>query len=116
VRGYWYMEAVLYQHGEISKLRPPLQAVVARADAQQEGERAERDGRHVGDPVSMIEIPRIGVSAAVVEGVAPSDLRIAAGHISGTAFPGKSATSALGPTATPFSPTCVTFARVTRLC
>jgi LPXTG-site transpeptidase (sortase) family protein len=83
------LEAVLYQHGEISKLRRPLQAVAARADARQEGERAERDGRHVGDPVSMIEIPRIGVSAAVVEGVAPPDLRIAAGHVPGTAFPGE---------------------------
>jgi len=42
---------------------------------------------HVREPVSMIEIPRIGVSAAVVEGVAPADLRIAAGHVPGTALP-----------------------------
>jgi sortase A len=38
--------------------------------------------------VSRIEIPRIGISAMVVEGVGSNDLSLAVGHIPGTALPG----------------------------
>jgi sortase A len=34
-----------------------------------------------------MEIPRLGVSVILVEGVKPRDLRLAVGHIPGTAFP-----------------------------
>lgn len=37
--------------------------------------------------VSRLEIPRLGVSVMVHEGVGPPILRIGAGHIPGTAFP-----------------------------
>jgi sortase A len=43
-----------------------------------------------GGLVGRLEIPRIGVSVMVVEGVGRSDLEHAAGHIPGTAFPGDS--------------------------
>jgi sortase A len=39
--------------------------------------------------IGHIEIPRLGVSAVVVEGTEESALRRAAGHIEGTAFPGQ---------------------------
>ena len=39
--------------------------------------------------IGHLEIARLGVSVMVVEGTGPVALRHAAGHISGTAFPGK---------------------------
>jgi len=41
-----------------------------------------------GEPVARIEIPRLHVSVMVLEGTRPAVLRIAAGHIQGTALPG----------------------------
>jgi sortase A len=40
--------------------------------------------------VGRLEIPRLGVSVMVVEGVDDSDLKRAVGHIPGTALPGES--------------------------
>jgi sortase A len=40
--------------------------------------------------VGRLEIPRLGVSVMVVEGVDDSDLNLAVGHIPGTALPGQS--------------------------
>lgn len=42
-----------------------------------------------GDLVGLIEIPRLGVSAIVMEGTTPTTLRRAVGHIAGTALPGR---------------------------
>jgi sortase A len=42
-----------------------------------------------GGIVGRLEIPRIGVSVMLVEGVDDGDLRRAAGHIPGTALPGE---------------------------
>jgi sortase A len=41
-----------------------------------------------GEPVGRIEIPRIHFSEAILEGTSPKILKIAAGHIHGTALPG----------------------------
>jgi len=41
-----------------------------------------------GEPVGRIEIPRLHLSVMVLEGSAPKILRVAAGHIHGTALPG----------------------------
>jgi len=43
---------------------------------------------HQGDPIGRIEIPRLKVSAMVLEGAAPEVLRVAVGHINGAALPG----------------------------
>jgi sortase A len=43
---------------------------------------------HPGDAIGRIEIPRLRVSVMVLEGTAPKTLRVAAGHINGTALPG----------------------------
>jgi sortase A len=54
--------------------------------------RVEPTPSHValqGSPISRMEIPSIGVSVMVVEGVKPRSLRLAVGHIPGTAFPGE---------------------------
>jgi sortase A len=42
-----------------------------------------------GDAVALIEIPRIGVDKAVVEGVGVADLRKGPGHYPGTVMPGQ---------------------------
>jgi sortase A len=39
--------------------------------------------------IGLVEIPSLGLSAMVMEGTSPHTLRHAAGHISGTALPGK---------------------------
>jgi sortase A len=41
-----------------------------------------------GEPLGRIEVPRLRLTAMVLEGTAPKTLRVAAGHIGGTALPG----------------------------
>lgn len=48
-----------------------------------------------GSPLSRIEIPRLGVSVVVLEGIEPRDLRLGAGHIPGTALPGETGNIAI---------------------
>ena len=43
----------------------------------------------VGDPFGRIEIPRIGLSAIIAEGVDPGTLQLAVGHVPATALPGQ---------------------------
>ncbi len=43
-----------------------------------------------GDVIGEVDVDRLGVSVAVVEGAEEEDLKHAAGHISGTALPGES--------------------------
>lgn len=43
----------------------------------------------IDEPIGRIEIPRLRLSVAVVEGVDTTSLRHAIGHIPGTALPGK---------------------------
>lgn len=42
----------------------------------------------LGEPIGRIEIPRLHLSVMVLEGSAQKILRVAAGHIKGTALPG----------------------------
>jgi sortase A len=41
-----------------------------------------------GDLLGKLEVPRVGVSVMVMEGVAEKTLRLGGGHIPGTAYPG----------------------------
>ncbi len=41
-----------------------------------------------GEPIGRLEIPRLHVSAMVLEGTTSKVLRVAAGHVTGTALPG----------------------------
>jgi len=47
---------------------------------------------HPGDPLGRLRIPRIGVSAVVVEGTEASDLRNGPGHYPATPLPGEHGT------------------------
>jgi sortase A len=48
-----------------------------------------------GDVLGRIEIPRLGVAVAVLEGTKSRTLRLGAGHIEGTPFPGEPGTSGI---------------------
>jgi sortase A len=43
-----------------------------------------------GDVLGRIEIPRLGMTVAILEGTAPQTLKLGVGHIEGTALPGAS--------------------------
>lgn len=48
---------------------------------------APRD-RDLGGGIALLSIPRVGLSALVVEGASERELRLAPGHVPGTALPG----------------------------
>lgn len=55
----------------------------------------------VGEPVALLEIPRLGVEQVVVEGTASGDLLAGPGHLRNTVLPGQAGTSVvLGRSAT----------------
>jgi len=58
-----------------------------------EGEAAHEPAE--GDILGRIEIPRLKLSAVILEGTQTRTLRLGAGHIGGTAFPGKPGNSAI---------------------
>jgi sortase A len=49
----------------------------------------------IGNPVAIIEIPRIEVQQVVIEGVGPQQTRRGPGHVPGTAGPGQPGNSAI---------------------
>jgi sortase A len=76
------VEGVLYQRG--STLRLDISAVKSpKSDTQP----PLRSVASEGVTVSRLEIPRLGMSVLVAEGTSSHTLKLAAGHIRGTAFP-----------------------------
>jgi sortase A len=84
-----FLEAKFYQAGEsrdfARKLRLKERNKAAPADSIGA---VATPGKH--GVVGRLEIPRLGVSVMVVEGVDDNDLKRAVGHIPGTALPGES--------------------------
>jgi sortase A len=83
-----YLDAKFYQAREARRFASELRLAEVGA--------AEPSRTHVpvvapeaGGVVGRLDIPRIGVSVMVVEGVKYGDLKRAAGHIPGTALPGQ---------------------------
>lgn len=67
-----------------------------QANAALEAERANPAQRiERGDVIGRVEVDRLGVSVAVVEGADEGDLAHAAGHLIGTAFPGQPGNAAI---------------------
>jgi len=60
-----------------------------KARVAKKGKEHERRTPVEGSLLGEIEIPRIGLSAIILEGTEPATLRRAVGHISGTALPGQ---------------------------
>jgi sortase A len=89
--GYVSAEASLYQAYETRELDailasgpPPAPAVASRETPAAIPRRVVKAGSAVG----RIEIPRLGISAVVRAGSDARTLRLAVGHIPGTALPG----------------------------
>ena len=84
-----YSEAGLYQAFEARRFdnTPPLSP--ARHSGVSRVEQKPFSVGLQGSPISKMEIPSIGVSVVVVEGVKPRNLKLAVGHIPGTALPGE---------------------------
>ena len=61
-----------------------------QAERASPAERIER-----GDVIGRVDVDRLGVSVVVVEGVDAGDLAHAAGHLTGTAFPGQPGNAAI---------------------
>ena len=57
--------------------------------------RAFRRRIHAGGPLARLRIPRIGLSAVVVQGTRAGDLREGPGHYPATSLPGQRATTAI---------------------
>jgi sortase A len=75
--------ARIYQRNALLTLNKQIQA--------EEQHKAEQPVPTIneGDVLGRIEIPRIGISVAVLQGTTPRTLRLGVGHIKGTALPGE---------------------------
>jgi sortase A len=82
---YVVAESHLYQAMENRE----LDAILASAPSAPE-QHAPRPPPAAGSMIGRIEIPRLGVSTIIRAGSDARTLRLAVGHINGTAFPGES--------------------------
>jgi sortase A len=75
----------MFQRRETRQLEQMLAASLADARTG----RSDPQPATAGGLIGRIEVPRLGLSAIVMEGTARTTLRRAVGHISGTALPGQ---------------------------
>lgn len=85
--GYVSAEAWLYQAYESRELDAILQSAPPRP--VMEAPRARRAPVAPGTAIGRLDIPRLGVSTVVRAGADAKTLRLAVGHIAGTAYPGE---------------------------
>lgn len=78
------LDARLYQAQAVQTLESQIHA------EQQHRSAVTRHAVKEGDVLGRIEIPRIGVAVAVLQGTTSRTLRLGVGHIDGTALPGES--------------------------
>jgi sortase A len=69
----------------------PLLAVCASGGCLQQGKPAVKKG----DVLGLMDIPRLGLSVAVLQGTSSRTLRLGAGHIESTPLPGEPGNSAI---------------------
>jgi sortase A len=82
-----YLAGKLFEAREALKLSAELRQKSAEIEAARPASPETPPGE--GAVVGRLESPRVGLSVMVVEGVEAGDLRKAAGHIPGTALPGR---------------------------
>jgi sortase A len=89
--GYWAMvwtHAEVFQVIEARRFAAALRTrAVPAPPAPSSFVRSPMPSPRDGEDLGKLEIPRLGLSVMVVQGVSTADLRRAAGHIPGTAFP-----------------------------
>lgn len=95
--GYWGMEFVglrLFQNREASHFAKEREAESEAerhaADPTPQPNAAPTRQSHpsAGSAIAILTIPRLGLTAVVVEGAGERELRLGPGHIRGTSFPG----------------------------
>ncbi len=88
-----WISATLYQASRASQFARQLRSkhAVPLTLPSPPANAVARDGGLIG----RLEIPRLGLSVMIVEGVGEGDLKRAVGHIPGTALPGRSGNSAI---------------------
>ena len=92
--GLTLVEAKLYQASAKQALE--IQIRVEKTSAViQPGVIQPRPAAKQGDVLGRMDIPRLGMSIAVLQGASSRNLRLGAGHIEGTPLPGESGNSAL---------------------
>jgi sortase A len=87
--GYVSAEAALYQAYETRELDAILNSAPPAGNAAHAATVRRRVEPVAGSAIGRIEIPRLGVAAVVRAGSDSRTLRLAVGHIPGTAFPGE---------------------------
>jgi sortase A len=80
--GFTLLDARLYQISAKQSLESQIQA---ESEHQTSG---PRPAVKKGDVLGRMDIPRLGVSVAVIQGTSSRMLRLGAGHIEGTPLPG----------------------------
>jgi sortase A len=86
------VDALLFQNREAQRFAQELRPGVKyeKKDPRSESStNLRQQASREGTAIASLEIPRIGLSTVVVEGVEDDDLRLAPGHIPGTALPGQ---------------------------
>jgi sortase A len=82
-----YLQAVLFQTYEQRQLEKTFASGTQPMDHLHEAHQPAHGVVVTGTTLARIEIPRLGISVVLVEGVRRKDLRVAVGHIPGTALP-----------------------------
>jgi sortase A len=84
-----YFDAALFQAYEQWHFEKTLTSSTQRTEAaiSLPAKKPLRKSVREGASLGRIEVPRLGLSVILVEGVRRRDLRVAVGHIPGTAFP-----------------------------
>jgi sortase A len=86
--GFVQLDGWMYQRREVKR----LEQVLANVTVPHAG--VPRPPLMANGAIGKLEVPRLGVSVMVAEGVDPAALGRAAGHIPGTALPGQPGNSA----------------------
>jgi sortase A len=81
--GYTLLEARLYQSSANDTLDAHIKTAENASSTQ------PKPAIRAGDAIGRLDIPRLGLSVAILQGTSPHILRLGAGHIEGTPLPGE---------------------------
>jgi sortase A len=87
--GFTVLDARLFQASAKRSLETQIHREVERHEPQ------AKSAVKTGDVLGRVDIPRLGISVAVLEGTSSRMLRLGAGHIEGTALPGETGNSGI---------------------
>lgn len=84
---FFYIQASQYQNAQKRRFAAHSEPL-REAPIDPPGALAQTSPKR-GDPVAFLAIPRLGLSAVVLEGAAPPELKLGPGHIPPTPLPGE---------------------------